>query len=72
MEEKSPTMLSVVFLKCLKITGSGTDRQGKFAYAVCDGDMKIQIPQNLGLPQLRSRSAERAQKSAPKWCAFLY
>ena len=36
MEEKSPTMLSVVFLKYLKITGVGTDSQGKFAYAVCE------------------------------------
>ncbi len=36
MEEKSPTMPSVVFLKYLKITATGTDSQGKFDYAVCD------------------------------------
>ena len=36
MEEKSPTMPSVVFLKYLKITGSSTDCQGRFDYAVCD------------------------------------
>ena len=34
MEEKSPTMPSVVFLKYLKITGEGSDSQGKFDYAV--------------------------------------
>ena len=36
MEEKTPTMPSVVFLKYLKITGEGVDSQGKFAYATCD------------------------------------
>ncbi len=36
MEEKTPTMPSVVYLKYLKITGEGVDRQGKFAYATCD------------------------------------
>ena len=35
MEEKTPTMPSVVFLKYLKITGEGVDSQGKFAYATC-------------------------------------
>ena len=52
MEEKSPTMPSVVFLKYLKITGVGSDRQGKFEYAECVCDMKIQIPQFLGLPPI--------------------
>ena len=36
MEEKTPTMPSVVFLKYLKITGEGVDSQGKFYYATCD------------------------------------
>lgn len=36
MEEKTPTMPSVVFLKYLKITGESVDSQGKFAYATCD------------------------------------
>ena len=36
MEEKSPTMPGVVFLKYLKITATGTDSQGKFDYAVFD------------------------------------
>ena len=36
MEEKTPTMPSVVFLKYLKITGEGVDSQGKFAYVTCD------------------------------------
>ena len=35
MEEKTPTMPSVVFLKYLKITGMGSDSQGKFEYAEC-------------------------------------
>ena len=30
MEEKSPTMLGVVFLKYVKITRKGEDSQGKF------------------------------------------
>ncbi len=34
MEEKPPTMPGVVFLKCLKVTGSGSDSQGKFEYAI--------------------------------------
>ena len=38
-------MPSVVFLKHLKITGEGVDSQGKFEYAECVCDMKIQIPQ---------------------------
>ena len=41
MEEKTPTMPSVVFLKYLKITGEGVDSQGKFAYATCDVSCKI-------------------------------
>lgn len=36
MEEKSPTMPSVMYLKYLKITATGADSQGKFDYAVCD------------------------------------
>ncbi|MDO4751020.1 MAG: ISL3 family transposase [Akkermansia sp.] len=36
MEEKSPTMPSVVFLKYLKITGWGFDSQGKFEYATLE------------------------------------
>ena len=35
MEEKTPTMPSVVFLKYLKITGVGSDSQGKIEYAEC-------------------------------------
>ena len=49
MEEKSPTMPSVVFLKYLKITGEGTDSQGKFDYAVCDASCKIKC--DTGKPQ---------------------
>jgi hypothetical protein len=41
MEEKTPTMPSVVFLKYLKITGEGVDSQGKFAYSTCD---EIELP----------------------------
>ena len=41
MEEKTPTMPSVVFLKYLKVTGEGVDSQGKFAYATCD---EIELP----------------------------
>jgi len=33
MEEKSPTMPSVVFLKYVKVTGIGSDSQGEFEYA---------------------------------------
>ena len=29
-------MPSVMYLKCLKITATGADSQGKFDYAVCD------------------------------------
>ena len=35
MEEKTPTMPCVVFLKYLKITGKGEDSQGKFEYSEC-------------------------------------
>ena len=44
MEEKSPTMPSVVFLKYLKITGAGSDSQGKFEYAECVEIEKAQCP----------------------------
>ena len=57
MEEKSPTMLGVVFLKYLKITGVGTDSQGKFADAVCEV-----IPQKLGLPQLSLHRMEQPMR----------
>ena len=35
MEVKSPTMPCVVFLKYLKITGTGEDSQSKFKYSEC-------------------------------------
>ena len=35
MEEITPTMPCVMYLKYLKITGYGFDSQGKFEYAVC-------------------------------------
>ena len=44
MEEKTPTMPSVVFLKYLKITGEGSDSQGKFEYAECVEIEKAQCP----------------------------
>ena len=47
MEEKSPTMPSVMYLKHLKITGEGVDSQGKFDYAY---------------PQLRIRKSHRENK----------
>ena len=47
MEEKSPTMPSVVFLKYLKITGVGSDSQGKFEYAECVEIEKAQCPPEL-------------------------
>ena len=47
MEEITPTMPSVMYLKYLKITGYSFDSQGKFEYAVCLCDMKIQIPHFL-------------------------
>ena len=34
MEEKTPTMPCVMYLKYLKITGYSFDSQGKFEYAV--------------------------------------
>ena len=53
MEEKTPTMPSVVFLKYLKITGESVDSQGKFAYATCDEVERIaskKIEPNEKLP----------------------
>ena len=41
MEEKTPTMPSVMYLKYLKITGEGVDSQGKFYYATCD---EVELP----------------------------
>ena len=41
MEEKTPTMPCVVFLKYLKITGTGEDRQGKYEYSECNESGKI-------------------------------
>lgn len=35
MEEKTPTMPHLVFLKHLKITGEISDGQGQFEYAEC-------------------------------------
>ena len=43
MEEKTPTMPSVEFLKYLKITGYGFDSQGKFEYAVCQESEKTML-----------------------------
>lgn len=35
MEEFSPAMLSVMFLKCLKMAGADSDSHGQFEYAEC-------------------------------------
>ncbi len=48
MEEKSPTMPLVVFLKYLKITASGSDSQGKFEYAECTEVKKELCPHCRG------------------------
>ena len=45
MEEKSPTMPSVVFLKYLKITGVGSDSQGKIEYSECVEVEQPECPQ---------------------------
>ena len=44
MEEKSPTMLGVVFLKYVKITRKGEDSQGKFEYSECKEIKKATCP----------------------------
>ena len=44
MEEKTPTMPCVVFLKYLKITGKGEDSQGKFEYSECKEVKKETCP----------------------------
>ena len=41
MEEITPTMPCVMYLKYLKITGYSFDSQGKFEYAVCLENGKI-------------------------------
>ena len=41
MEEITPTMPCVMYLKYLKITGYSFDSQGKFEYAVCLESCKI-------------------------------
>lgn len=45
MEEKTPTMPSVVFLKYLKITGVGSDSQGKIEYSECVEVEQPECPQ---------------------------
>ena len=52
MEEKTPTMPGVIYLKYLKITGYCFDSQGEFEYAVCLENGKIQIPHFLRLPRI--------------------
>ena len=44
MEEKTPTMPCVMFLKYLKITGTGEDSQGKFEYSECKEVKKETCP----------------------------
>jgi len=44
MEEKSPTMPSVVLLKHVKVTGSSSDNQGKFEYAEYNERKNAQCP----------------------------
>ena len=48
MEEKTPTMPCFVFLKNLKITGTGEDSQGKFEYSECK-DVKKEIAEKYNM-----------------------
>ncbi len=69
MEEKSPTMPCVVFLKYLKITATGADSQGKFDYAVCDEIQVRSVKTNATLesPKKVTQGAQTALARMGVW-----
>ena len=66
MEEKTPTMPGVIYLKYLKITGYCFDSQGKFEYAVCLENGKIQIIHHFS-PCLASNNSQGVKNKSAEY-----